>query len=49
MYKCMYVWMFLVQKKQMESAGHFPRVHGMVYDIRDGLLSELKVLLIIYE
>ena len=39
---CMYVC-GIVQKKQHENAGHFPRVHGMVYDIRDGLLSELKV------
>mmetsp|Transcript_11027 Transcript_11027/g.15173 ORF Transcript_11027/g.15173 Transcript_11027/m.15173 type:complete len:239 (+) Transcript_11027:192-908(+) len=33
----------IVQQRQLANGGRFPRVHGMVYDIRDGLLSELKV------
>ena len=32
----------IVQQSQHKN-GNFPRIHGMVYDIRDGLLKELKV------
>lgn len=32
----------IVQHSQMKN-GNFPRIHGMVYDIHDGLLKELKV------
>ncbi len=33
----------IVQQSQFRK-GNFPRVHGMLYDIRDGLLKELKVI-----
>lgn len=34
----------IVQKRQHANGkSGFPRIHGMVYDIRDGLLSELKI------
>ena len=32
----------IVQHKQASDNG-YPRIHGMIYDIRDGLLCELKV------